>query len=49
MQIRSVWISNYKNLQDFSLKLDKDNFLDVFRWKEWVGKVQFIGSPDPYF
>lgn len=42
MRIKSIYISNYKNLQDFSLKLESDNFIDIFIGKNGSGKSNFI-------
>ena len=42
MRIRSVWISSYKNLQDFSLELDNSRFLDVFVGKNGSGKSNLL-------
>ena len=36
MRLRHVWISDYKNLKDFSISFEGDGFIDVF-----VGKNVF--------
>lgn len=38
MRLKSVFISDYKNLRDFSLHFDSDSFLDVFVGKNGSGK-----------
>ncbi|NVJ91463.1 MAG: AAA family ATPase [Methylocystaceae bacterium] len=42
MRIHSIWISDYKNLQDFPLELDKSSFLDVFVGKNGSGKSNLL-------
>jgi predicted ATPase len=41
MRLKSVWISNYKNLRDFPLSFDGDSFLDIFVGKNGTGKSNF--------
>ena len=36
--LKSVYISHYKNLKDFSLEFDSDSFIDVFVGKNGTGK-----------
>lgn len=38
MRLKKVFISDYKNLKDFELKFDDDNFLDIFVGKNGTGK-----------
>lgn len=38
MRLKSVYISQYKNLRDFSLTFDGDSFIDVFVGKNATGK-----------
>ena len=38
MRLKSVYISRYKNLKDFSLTFDGDSFIDVFVGKNATGK-----------
>lgn len=42
MRLKSVWISEYKNLRDFTLAFDGDNFLDIFVGKNGTGKSNFF-------
>lgn len=42
MRLRSVWISRYKNLRDFSLAFDGDGFIDIFVGKNGSGKSNFL-------
>ncbi len=42
MRLKSVWISEYKNLRDFTLTFDGDSFLDVFVGKNGTGKSNFF-------
>jgi predicted ATPase len=42
MRLRSVWISQYKNLRDFSLSFDGDGFIDIFVGKNGSGKSNFL-------
>lgn len=41
MRLRSVWISEYKNLKDFSIAFDGDGFIDIFVGKNGSGKSNF--------
>ncbi|WP_153531604.1 AAA family ATPase, partial [Pseudomonas aeruginosa] len=38
MRLTSLTISQYKNLQDFSLSFDSSSFIDVFVGKNGSGK-----------
>lgn len=38
MRLKEVYISDYKNLKDFSLSFESDSFLDVFVGKNGTGK-----------
>ena len=38
MRLTSVYISQYKNLRDFSLSFDGGSFIDVFVGKNGTGK-----------
>lgn len=42
MRLRSVWVSAYKNLEDFTLKFDGDAFVDVFVGRNGSGKSNFL-------
>ncbi|WP_109465255.1 ATP-dependent nuclease [Albibacillus kandeliae] len=42
MRLKSVWISKYKNLRDFTLTFDGDSFLDIFVGKNGTGKSNFF-------
>lgn len=42
MRLKSVWISEYKNLRDFTLAFDGDSFLDIFVGKNGAGKSNFF-------
>ncbi|MDA7425429.1 ATP-dependent nuclease [Thalassococcus lentus] len=42
MRLKSIWISNYKNLQNFSLSFDGESFLDIFVGKNGTGKSNFF-------
>ncbi len=42
MRLRSVWISQYKNLRDFSIGFDGDGFIDIFVGKNGSGKSNFL-------
>lgn len=44
MRLRSVWISQYKNLRDFSIAFDGDGFIDIFVGKNGSGKSNFLES-----
>jgi predicted ATP-dependent endonuclease of OLD family len=38
MRLKSVYISQYKNLKDFTLEFDSNSFIDVFVGKNGTGK-----------
>lgn len=42
MRLRSVTISRYKNLRDFSLDFEGDEFIDIFVGKNGCGKSNFL-------
>jgi predicted ATPase len=42
MRLKSVSISAYKNLKDFSLSFDGDGFIDIFVGKNGSGKSNFL-------
>lgn len=42
MRLRSVWISRYKNLRDFSVTFEGDGFIDIFVGKNGSGKSNFL-------
>lgn len=42
MRIKHIYISDYKNLQDFNLDFDGDSFIDVFVGKNGSGKSNFF-------
>ena len=42
MRLKSVWISEYKNLRNFTLTFDGDSFLDIFVGKNGTGKSNFF-------
>lgn len=42
MRLKSVWISNYKNLREFSLSFYGESFLDIFVGKNGTGKSNFF-------
>ncbi len=42
MRLRSVWISQYKNLRDFSITFEGDGFIDIFVGKNGSGKSNFL-------
>ena len=42
MRLKSVIISNYKNLKDFSIRIDSDSFIEVFIGKNGAGKSNFF-------
>ena len=39
MRLRSVWISQYKNLRDFMLNFDGSGFIDIFVGKNGSGQL----------
>jgi len=42
MRLKSIFISEYKNLKDFNLSFAEDSFLEVFVGKNGSGKSNFI-------
>lgn len=42
MRLKSIHISQYKNLRDFSLYFDNDSFIDVFVGKNATGKSNLL-------
>ena len=42
MRLKSVYISEYKNLKDFFLEFDGESFIDVFVGKNGTGKSNFF-------
>jgi predicted ATPase len=42
MRLKSVFISNYKNLRNFSISFDSDSFIEVFVGKNGAGKSNFF-------
>lgn len=38
MRLRSVWVSQYKNLRDFTISFDGDGFIEIFVGKNGSGK-----------
>ena len=42
MRLRSVWISRYKNLRNFSITFDGESFIDIFVGKNGSGKSNFL-------
>jgi len=42
MRLRSVWISQYKNLRDFAIEFDGDGYIDIFVGKNGSGKSNFL-------
>ncbi len=42
MRLKSVWISEYKNLRDFTLTFEGESFLDIFVGKNGAGKSSFF-------
>ena len=42
MRLRSVWISEYKNLKDFSISFEREGFIDIFVGKNGSGKSNFL-------
>jgi hypothetical protein len=42
MRLRSVWISAYKNLIDFSTTIQGEGFIDIFVGKNGSGKSNFL-------
>jgi predicted ATPase len=42
MRLKSVWISEYKNIRDLTLTFDGESFLDIFVGKNGTGKSNFF-------
>lgn len=42
MRLKSVYISEFKNLKDFTVEFDNDSFIDVFVGKNGSGKSNFF-------
>jgi predicted ATPase len=42
MRLRSVWISDYKNLRDFAIEFEGDGFIEIFVGKNGSGKSNFL-------
>lgn len=42
MRLRSVWISEYKNLIDFSVTFEGEGFIEIFVGKNGSGKSNFL-------
>jgi energy-coupling factor transporter ATP-binding protein EcfA2 len=42
MRLKSIFISEYKNLKDFTLTLEGDGFIDIFVGKNGSGKSNFL-------
>ena len=42
MRLKNVFISNYKNLKDFSLSFNGDSFIDIFVGKNGSGKSNLL-------
>jgi len=42
MRLKHIFISEYKNLKDFSLSFDGDSFIDIFVGKNGTGKSNFF-------
>jgi predicted ATPase len=42
MRLKSVFISHYKNLKDFSLAFEGDGFIDIFVGRNGSGKSNFL-------
>lgn len=42
MRLRSVWISQYKNLRNFTIEFEGDGFIDIFVGKNGSGKSNFL-------
>lgn len=42
MRLRSIWISEYKNLRDFSINFEGEGFIDIFVGKNGSGKSNFL-------
>lgn len=42
MRLKSIWISDYKNLRGFTLTFESESFLDIFVGKNGTGKSNFF-------
>lgn len=42
MRLKSVYISEYKNLKDFTINFEQDNFIDIFVGRNGSGKSNFF-------
>jgi recombinational DNA repair ATPase RecF len=42
MRLKSVYISSYKNLNNFPINFDSDSFIEVFVGKNGAGKSNFF-------
>lgn len=42
MRLKKVWIQEYKNLKDFTVEFDGNNFVDIFVGKNGSGKSNFF-------
>jgi predicted ATPase len=42
MRLQTVWISEYKNLKNFTLNFDSNSFIDVFVGKNGTGKSNLL-------
>lgn len=42
MRLKSVFISNYKNLKDFEISFEGDGFIDIFVGRNGSGKSNFL-------
>lgn len=42
MRLKSIWISHYKNLRNFTVTFDGESFLDVFVGRNGSGKSNFL-------
>lgn len=42
MRLRSVWISQYKNLRDFTINFEGEGVIDIFVGKNGSGKSNFL-------
>ncbi|GAB4181211.1 MAG: hypothetical protein Tsb0017_21010 [Geothermobacteraceae bacterium] len=49
MRLTSLYIGQYKNLRDFSLKFDGGSFIDVFVGKNGTGKSRRFEAPSQIF
>ncbi len=49
MSLKSVYISQYKNLEDFTLNFDSNSFIDVFVGKNGTGKSNLFEALSEIF